>query len=78
MAEVNGGGLPRFDPNPSAEVGAEILRAAGAPFAIAGRAAVGVYVPPEGQQFKKDVDFAVPYGYAEAIEKAAREARRLV
>ncbi len=66
--------LPRFDPNPSLEAGARILSAAGAPFALAGRVAVWMYVPPGGQVFTKDVDFAVPYGYAEAIEKAAREA----
>lgn len=65
---------PRFDPNPSARVGIGILRAAGVPFALAGRVAVWTYVPPEGQAFTKDVDFAVPYGYAEAIEKAARAA----
>ncbi len=66
--------LPRFDPNPSARVGIGILRAAGVPFALAGRVAVWTYVSPEGQAFTKDVDFAVPYGHAEAIEKAAREA----
>ncbi len=65
---------PRFDPNPSARVGVGILRAAGVPFALAGRVAVWTYVPPEGQALTKDVDFAVPYGYAEAIERAAREA----
>jgi len=72
MKSLNG--YPRFDPNPSAEVGVRILRAAGVPFALAGRVAVWTYVPPEGHVFTKDVDFAVPYGYAEAIEDAAREA----
>ena len=64
---------PRFDPKVSAEAGVRILRAAGVPFALAGRVAVWTYVPAEGQAFTKDVDFAVPYGYADAIEEAARE-----
>jgi len=51
-----------------------VLRAAGVPFSLAGRVAVWTYVPPEGQQFTKDVDFAVPYGYGPAIEKAVRDA----
>ena len=50
-----------------------ILRAAGVPFALAGRVAVWMYVPPRGQGFTKDVDFAVPYGYARAIEEEARK-----
>jgi hypothetical protein len=67
-------GLPRFDPNVSADAGVRILRAAGVPFALAGRVAVWTYVPAEGQGFTKDVDFAVPYGYAQAIEEEARRA----
>jgi hypothetical protein len=74
MAKINGKELPRFDPNPSAEAGATVLKAAGVPFAVVGRVAVWAYVPPEGQQFTKDVDFAVPYGYGPAIEKAVRDA----
>lgn len=74
MAKINGRELPRFDPNPSVRAGTEILRAAGVSFALAGRVAVWTHVPPNGQAFTKDVDFAVPYGYADVIEKAAREA----
>lgn len=65
--------LPRFDPGPSIEAGVRILRAIEAPFALAGRVAVWTYVPPEGQVFTDEVDFAMPCGYAEAIEEAARE-----
>jgi hypothetical protein len=66
-------GFPRFDPNPSMKAALSILDAAGVPFALAGRLAVWDYVPPEGQQFTKDVDFAVPHGHVDAI---VREARR--
>ena len=65
--------LPRFDPNPSMQAALDILDAAGVPFALAGRLAVWKYVPPEGQQFTKDVDFAVPHGHVDAV---AREAAR--
>ncbi len=65
---------PAFDPKPSAAAGVEVLKAAGVPFALAGRVAVWTYVPPQGQAFTKDVDFAVPHGYAEAIVEAAKEA----
>lgn len=65
--------LPRFNPDPSLRAGLKILKAAGAPFALAGRLAVWMHVPPAGQQFTKDVDFAVPYGY---LDKVARQARK--
>ena len=65
---------PAFDPKPSSAAGVRVLRAAGVPFALAGRVAVWTYVPPSGQRFTKDVDFAVPYGYTDAIMKAAEEA----
>jgi hypothetical protein len=50
-----------------------ILRAAGVPFALAGRVAVWTYVPPRGQGFTRDVDFAVPYGYGQAIEEELKK-----
>lgn len=65
-------GLPRFDPNPSMAAALELLEAAGVPFALAGRLAVWQYVPPEGQQFTKDVDFAVPHGHVDALVREAR------
>jgi hypothetical protein len=61
------------DPRPSMEAGVEILREAGVPFALAGRLAVWTYVPPERQQYTKDVDFAVPYGYSEQAARVAQE-----
>ena len=65
--------LPRFDPEPSLKIGLELLEAAGVPFALAGRLAVWTYVPPSGQQFTKDVDFAVPYEHTERVAAVARE-----
>jgi len=64
--------LPRFDPNPSMKAALGILDAAGVPFALAGRLAVWQYVPTEGQQFTKDVDFAVPHGHIDALVREAR------
>ncbi len=66
--------FPTFDPKPSAAAGAGILKAAGVPFALVGRVAVWMYVPPGGQQFTKDVDLAIPHGYDGAVVEAAREA----
>ena len=65
------GPLPSFDPSRSVKVGLELLREAGVPFALAGRLAVWAYVPPVGQQFTKDVDFAVPHGSVEAVARVA-------
>ncbi len=65
------GPLPSFDPNKSVKIGLELLREAGVPFALIGRIAVWAYVPPEGQQFTKDVDFAVPHGSVEAVAGVA-------
>ena len=65
--------LPRFDPEESLKLGLELLREADVPFALAGRLAVWMYVPPEGQQFTKDVDFAVPYGHTDRVAAVARE-----
>ena len=63
----------RMHLEPSFVAGVRILRSAGVRFALAGRMAVWSYVPPRGQLVTKDVDFAVPYGYSDAIERAARE-----
>jgi hypothetical protein len=49
----------------------ELLHAAKTPFALAGRLAVWHYVPAEGQQFTRDVDFAVPYGHVEPLARLA-------
>ncbi len=65
--------LPRYDPAESLKVGLEILKAAGVPFALAGRLAVWAYVRPAAHQYTKDVDFAVPYGNADRIARVARE-----
>ncbi len=66
--------LPAFDPKVSLAAGVRVLKAASVPFALIGRVAVWTYVPASGQQFTKDVDFAVPYGYSDAIASSAREA----
>lgn len=65
--------VPRFDPEPSIERALAILERAGVPFALAGRLAVWVWVPPEDQELTKDVDFAVPAAHMPAVEAAARE-----
>jgi hypothetical protein len=67
------GEFPRFDSAASFKAGLEILRDARVPFALAGRLAVWTYVPLQGQQFTKDVDFAVPHGH---IDRALRAARK--
>jgi hypothetical protein len=63
-----------FDPARSLRAGVEVLRAAGVPFALAGRLAVWTYVPERSQRYTRDVDFAVPYGYS---EQAAAVAERM-
>jgi hypothetical protein len=65
--------FPRFDSALSFRTGLALLKATGTPHALAGRVAVWQYVPPQGQLFTKDVDFAVPYGHAEAVARTARE-----
>jgi hypothetical protein len=64
--------LPRFDPDPSMRAGLKILNGAGVPYALAGRLAVWMHVPPAGHQFTKDVDFAVPHGYLGSVAQQAR------
>jgi hypothetical protein len=51
--------LPAFDPAPSARAGVEILELAGVGYALVGRVAVWLYLPPEQHAYTKDVDFAV-------------------
>jgi hypothetical protein len=55
------------------KLGVALLEEAGVPFALAGRLAVWMYVPPEGQQFTKDVDFAVPYGQTDRVLRLAKK-----
>jgi hypothetical protein len=62
-----------FDPQKSLRAGVEILEKANVPFALAGRLAVWTYVSSDRQQFTKDVDFAVPYGYSEQAVAVAKE-----
>lgn len=64
--------MPSFDPEPSVRAGVKILRAAGVEFAVIGRVAVWMYVPPERQAYTKDVDFAVPPGAMPRVIEAAR------
>jgi len=63
--------LAPFDPEDSARFGLSILEDSGAHFALAGRIAVWVYVPPNRQVNTKDVDFAVPHADMPAVLKAA-------
>lgn len=69
--------LPAFDPRPSARFGLEILREVGQPFALIGKVAMWIHLPPEAQDFTKDVDFAVPVRAIEPI-KAALAGRGIV
>lgn len=63
-------GLPVFDPNPSAAFGSKLLEAEGVPYALIGRVAMWVLLPGEVQELTKDVDFAVPLRFCEAIRAA--------
>lgn len=49
-----------FDPEPAAKLAKELLDTVNAPFAVIGRIAVWAYLPPEAQEFTKDIDIAVP------------------
>lgn len=71
-APANHESLPHFDPRPAARVAASILRKVGAPHAIIGRVAMWTYLPPEQQEFTKDVDFAVPAEFIAAVEAEVR------
>lgn len=65
--------LPRFDSEKSFRLALAVLREAGVPFALAGRLAVWQYVPPEGQQFTKDVDLAIRYADSDRLGEAIRK-----
>lgn len=66
--------LQSFDPNPSIERAVELLEAAQVPFALAGRLAVWAAVPADDHELTKDVDFAVPHGRIQDVERAAADA----
>lgn len=57
-----------FDPEPAAKLAKELLESIKAPFAVIGRIAVWAYLPPEQQEFTKDIDLAVPMEYIALIE----------
>jgi hypothetical protein len=65
--------LPAFDPAPSAEAGVEILELAGVGYALVGRVAVWLYLPPDQHAYTKDVDFAVFHSDLRRIAKASVE-----
>lgn len=67
--------FPYFDSTESFKLGLALLREARVPYALIGRLAVWHYVPTEGQQYTKDVDFAVPYGATDALPALARKRR---
>ncbi len=66
-------GIKTFDPEPSFIAATTILDSTGVPYALAGRLAVWFYVSPRQQEFTKDIDFAVPYGYSEQAAQVAEE-----
>ncbi len=61
------------DAERSADEGIALLEDAGVPYALAGYLAVLHYIPPSAERGTKDADFAVPYGYADRVAKAAEE-----
>jgi hypothetical protein len=65
--------LPAFDPARSAKAGVEILELAGVGYALVGRVAVWLYLPPEQHAYTKDVDFGVFHGDLGRIAKASVE-----
>ena len=69
---VNHGPLPTFDPKPAARVAASIIKRARASCAIIGRVAMWAYLPPEHQEFTKDLDIAVPAEHIAAVEAEVR------
>jgi hypothetical protein len=54
-------------------VAASILKKARVPYALIGRVAMWVYLPPEQQEFTKDLDVAVPAEHIAAVERAIRD-----
>ena len=69
---INSGPIPSYDPKPAAKLAAKILHDARAPFAIIGRVAMWTYLPPEQQEFTKDLDVAVPAEHIAAVAEAIR------
>jgi len=65
--------LPRYDPAKAAKTAVELLREADVPCALVGRVAVWTYVPPDGQQYTKDLDLAVPSGTVDRLKAAAKK-----
>ena len=52
--------VAKFDPRPSAEFAATLLRDAGIPHALIGRVAVWSWLPTDQHGYTKDLDIAVP------------------
>ena len=71
----NHGPLPSFDPKPVARVAAQILKRAKAPHALIGRLAMWAYLPPDQQEFTKDLDVAVPAEFIAAVESEVKTRR---
>ena len=69
---VNHGPLPTFDPKPAARLAASIIKRARATCALIGRVAMWAYLPPEQQEFTKDLDLAVPAEFIAAVEAEVR------
>jgi hypothetical protein len=70
---VNHGPLPTFDPKPAARLAASIIKQARAICALIGRVAMWAYLPPEQQEFTKDLDLAVPAEFIAAIEASIQQ-----
>ncbi len=62
------------DAEVSADEAIALLEDAGVPYALAGYLAVLHYIPASAERGTKDADFAVPYGYADRVARAAEEA----
>ncbi len=69
---INHGEVPSFDPKPAARLAASILKNARANFAIIGRVAMWTYLPPEQQEFTKDLDLAVSTEHIAAVVAEVR------
>jgi hypothetical protein len=62
-----------FDPEPAARLAKELLDTVNAPYAVIGRIAVWAYLPPEAQEFTKDIDIAVPLESTTEIEQQLKQ-----
>jgi hypothetical protein len=65
--------ITSFDPEPAAKLAKELLESIKAPFAVIGRIAVWAYLPPEAQEFTKDIDLAVPLECIASIEEQLKK-----